>query len=57
LIKLGATTTVEPLNLSATNSVDIPINIGGDVNSVILVVSGTTRFTREKAIYSYSILP
>ena len=55
LIKQGSTTTVEPLALSASNTIDVPIKIGGDTSEVILVVSGTTRFTREKAIYSYSI--
>jgi immune inhibitor A len=57
LIKLGATATVEPLNLSTANKVDVPIQTGGDVDRIILVVSGTTRFTREKAIYNYSIQP
>jgi hypothetical protein len=37
--------------------VDVPIQTGGDVDRIILVVSGTTRFTREKAIYNYSIQP
>jgi len=55
LIKLGSTTTVEPLVLSAANTIDVPVKIGEDANEVILVVSGTTRFTHEKAIYNYSI--
>jgi len=55
LITLGSTTTVQPLSLSATNTIEVPVKIGEDTNEVILVVSGTTRFTREKAIYTYSI--
>ncbi len=55
LIRQGSTTTVEPLALSDTNTIDVPIKIGEDTNDVILVVSGTTRFTHEKAIYNYSI--
>jgi hypothetical protein len=51
LIKRGRTTTVEDLQLDEDGKADIPLSIGGDTREVILVVSGTTRFTRQKADY------
>ena len=55
LIKQGATTTVEMIDVNADQTAEIPISIGGDVDSVTLVVSGTTRFTREEGSYTVEI--
>jgi immune inhibitor A len=55
LIKQGSTTTVETIAVNADQTAEIPISIGGDVNSVTLVVSGTTRFTREEGSYTITI--
>jgi hypothetical protein len=55
LIRLGNETTVERITIAADNTADIPIQFGGDVEAVVLVVSGTTRFTRQKASYQISI--
>jgi len=55
LIKEGATTTVEMIDISEDQTAEIPISIGGDVDSVTLVVSGTTRFTREVGSYTVNI--
>ena len=55
LIKEGTTTTVEMIEVSEDQTAEIPISIGGDVDSVTLVVSGTTRFTREAASYRIEI--
>ena len=55
LIKEGSTTTVEMIEVSEDQTAEIPISIGGDVDSVTLVVSGTTRFTREAASYRIEI--
>ncbi len=57
LISLGKTTTVEYLSLASDNTVSVPINIGEEVDEVILVVTGTTRFTRQKAAYRFSLEP
>ncbi len=54
LILKGTTTTVQPVTLGPDQSVDIPVNIGGDINEAVLVVSGTTRFTRQEASYQIS---
>lgn len=53
LIRKGTTTEVEYLSLDENNSLEIPLNIGGDVDEVILVVTGTTRYTRQMASYQF----
>lgn len=55
LIYKGATTRVENIVLPADQVIEIPLSIGGDVDEVILTVSGTTRFTREVGAYSIEI--
>ena len=56
LITIGdAGTEVTYLSLDAENRVEIPLSIGGDVEEVILVVSGTTRFTRQRTGYVVDI--
>jgi immune inhibitor A len=57
LIRKGRETTVEYLTVSADNTLDLPLNLGEDTREVILVVSGTTPFTRQVATYRYSISP
>ena len=57
MIKKGQPTQVSFYSLDGDNSLEIPFNIGGDTKEVILVVSGTTRITRQEANYSYQILP
>lgn len=46
---------VAKISLDSSNSLEIPISIGGDVKAVTLVVSGTTRHTREAAQYQIEI--
>lgn len=57
LIHMGDTTNVEYVSLSAENDVDIPLEFSEDVGEIILVVSGTTRHTRQKAAYRFEITP
>ena len=57
LITFGKNTEVEYISINDDNSVDIPLSIGGDVKNVVLVVTGTTRFTRQTAAYRFEILP
>ncbi|MEX1071333.1 MAG: hypothetical protein WEC37_01785 [Anaerolineales bacterium] len=54
LISHGGETTVEYIDVPAGNALDIPIDVSGDVDSVTLVVVGTTRFTRQTAAYRFS---
>ena len=55
VIKKGKTTTVETLELDQNNSASLQLSLGSDVKEVILVVSGTTRFTRQVANYRLTI--
>ncbi len=48
----GDTTTVEYIPVGVNNIADIPLEIPEEGKSVILVVMGTTRFTRELAPYT-----
>lgn len=36
---------------------EIPLRISGDVDEAVLVVSGTTRYTRQPAAYQFTVLP
>ena len=55
LILKGKETTVQIIELSDTQTADIPLSLGGEYDEAILVVTGTTRFTRELANYSIEI--
>lgn len=55
LISFGSEVFVEQIDLAAGNSVDIPITIDRNTNQVVLVVSGTTRFTRIPTEYHFEI--
>jgi len=57
LIKQGDTTVVEEIPVSADNTAEIPLEFGNGVDEVILVVSGTTRFTRQSAAYRFDFAP
>jgi immune inhibitor A len=58
LVSLGNNgATVQKFELNGDNVLDIPLQFSAGANQFILVVSGVTRFTRQKAIYRYSILP
>ncbi len=51
------TTSVEYIPLSADNIADIRLRFGHQVDEAILVVSGTTRFTRQPAAYRFTFSP
>ena len=46
---------VQDVALNDANYAEIPIEIGGDVKSVVLLVTGTTRYTREMARYQITV--
>jgi len=54
LITRNGTTTVKNIELSPDQTAEIPLSFGNG-DSAILVVSGTTRFTREPATYQFEI--
>jgi immune inhibitor A len=56
LISLGAEKTVQIIEVPETNQIDIPMDF--DVaDEIVLVVVGTTRFTRQPAVYRFGFLP
>ena len=57
LVTNGRDIEVEYLELDADNYLEIPIEIGGNVRDVTLVVVGTTRFTVQPASYQIDFLP
>jgi hypothetical protein len=56
MIFTGKIPKVEYITLSQDNAIEIPFQIGGSVDSVVFVVTGTTRFTRQKAAYHFEIV-
>jgi immune inhibitor A len=56
LILVGEDTRVEKLSLDAHNRLEIPLILSNSHEYAVLVVSGVTRFTRQKAVYQISIL-
>ena len=55
LIKIGAQTTVEALPLDETQHGSVKLDLGSGVDKVVVVVSGTTRFTTEEAGFNISV--
>jgi hypothetical protein len=55
VIYKGEEIRVQYIPLTEDMTADIPLHIGGDIDEVILVVSGTTRFTRQTATYQYEV--
>ena len=55
LISVGDTTSVQDITLNPDISADIPFTIGDGVDNIVLVVSGTTRYTRQLAPYRFSV--
>lgn len=55
LISAGDSTNVSYITLNPDVTADIPFTIGEGVNNVVLVVSGTTRFTRQPAPYRFTV--
>jgi hypothetical protein len=57
LISKGGTTIVEHLDLSSDNVFDTTLSFDDDLDEVILVVTGTTRSTRQPATYRFYLVP
>jgi hypothetical protein len=59
VIYLGPQPQVEFISLDPDNQISIPIEIGGEdgANQIMLVVTGTTRYTRQRAYYQLEIAP
>ncbi len=57
LISLGHIPQVQYIPLAADNSADIPLQFGQGIDKYMLVVTGTTRYTRQYAAYRISFVP
>jgi hypothetical protein len=55
LISEGDATHIQYINLNPDNTVDVPFTIDDSTNNVVLVVSATTRFTRQTAPYRFKV--
>jgi hypothetical protein len=55
LISEGDVTDVQYITLNPDITADIPFTIGDGIDSVVLVVSATTRFTRQLAPYHFNV--
>jgi immune inhibitor A len=55
MITFSEETIVTPLVMDEDNQLEIDISIGEEVDSIVLVVSGTTAFTRQRAEYQIEI--
>jgi immune inhibitor A len=55
LISEGDTTNIQYITLETDITADIPFMIGDSVDNVVLLVSGTTRFTRQLAPYRFNV--
>ena len=55
IIRQGKSTTVEQLRLDEFNIGQLEFEVGVDVQNVVVVVSGTSPITREKAAYQIQI--
>jgi immune inhibitor A len=55
LILQGSSPSVQIIQLNPDQTADIPLHIGGDVSSAVLVVTGTSRYTRQLASYQFEI--
>lgn len=57
LIKFGDKTTVDYLTLGEDNTADIQLNFEDGTRQVILVITGTTRYTRQASGYRFYFTP
>ncbi len=55
LITYGDTIEVNPIHLENDQTAEFGLDIGDDIDHVVLVISGTTRFSRQKAAYRIKI--
>jgi hypothetical protein len=45
---------VQNLTLDSTQSLSLPIILSDPNDAAVLVISGTTRYTRQQAVYRFS---
>lgn len=55
LIHMGDSPEINYLSVSPDNRVEIPVSLKNETDEVVLVVTGTARYTRQKANYSFHV--
>jgi immune inhibitor A len=55
VVKVGSQTTVEPLVLDENGKGSVALDFGSGLDRVYLIVGGTTRFTRQEALYRFQL--
>jgi len=55
MVTFGDDVEVIPLELDENNQASIDISLGEDIDSIVLVISGTTLYTRQEAEYQVEI--
>ena len=55
LITFGDSIEILPIPLQDDQSAEVNINIGDEIDNAVLVVSGTSRFSRQKAAYRIKV--
>ena len=56
LVTYGDEVTNIPLELDADNTLSTDLNLTGDIYQAVLVISGTTPFTRQSATYQLELV-
>lgn len=57
LIRLGDNIEVESRSVTADEILSFPLNVEGGESDYILTVTGTTRYTRQPAVYRFRLRP
>jgi len=55
LLTFGDTIEINPIQIENDLSAEMSIDIGKNIDHAVLVISGTSRFTRQKAAYRIKI--
>ncbi len=55
LILRGSNTTVQNITVNPDQTAEVTLDLGGEINDAILVISGSTRFTRIMSNYTVAI--
>ena len=55
MITMGNEIEVIPISIQDDLTAQVDFQIGDDIDSVVLVISGTSRYSRQKAAYQIQI--
>ncbi len=57
VIQFGQETTIQKYSLAGDNILEIPLTLDNNTGKTVLVISGTTPFTRHKTAYQFEFKP